>query len=98
MASITTQISAVSHSKAAAADESAASSPVAETAAPANNSAQAENEAAGRQYHETLSEIMQGFDMDLWLQQQQNQADLELYNGLYYRSDALVSLSSKHVC
>lgn len=73
-------------------------SPVAESAAPANNTAEAENEANGQQDHEMLSEIMQGFDMDPWFQKPRNQADLELYNGLYYMSDALVNLSSKKLC
>ena len=32
---------------------------------------------------------MQGYETGSWFQQQNNTADLELYNGLYYKQDAL---------
>ena len=87
LASITTRVSAVSRSKAAR--KSAVATPVAETAAPAHNTAEAENEVAAQQDQEMLSEIIEGYITDPWFQQDRNRADLELYNGLYYKGDAL---------
>ena len=33
---------------------------------------------------------VQGYDTDPWFQQEQHVAGLELYNGLFYKGDALV--------
>jgi len=52
--------------------------------------AEAENEAAQQQDQDMLSQIVQGYDSDPLLQQEQHIAELELYNGLFYKGDALV--------
>ena len=59
-------------------------------AAPANTNAEAENEAAQQQDQDMLSQIVQGYDTDPWFQQEHHVAGLELYNGLFYKGDALV--------
>ena len=56
----------------------------------ANTTAEAENKAAQQQDQDMLSQIVQGHDTDPWFQQEQHVAGLELYNGLFYKGDALV--------
>ena len=57
---------------------------------PANDNAEAENAVAEQQDLDMLSEIIQGYHTDPWFSNEHNRADLELYNGLYYKGDALV--------
>ena len=59
-------------------------------AEPANTTAEAENEASQQQDQDMLSQIVQGYGTDPWFQQEQHLAGLELYNGLFYKGDALV--------
>ena len=59
-------------------------------AGPANTTAEAENEAAQQQDQDMLSQMVQGYDTDPWFQQEHHLTGLELYNGLFYKGDALV--------
>ena len=54
------------------------------------SSVQAEKAAAEMQEQDLLCQIMQGYDSDPWFSKQSNLVDLELYNGLYYKGNALI--------
>ena len=51
---------------------------------------EAENRAARMKEQDMLSQIVQGYESDPWFKQESHTADLEVYNGLYYKDDALV--------
>ncbi len=50
----------------------------------------AENAAAASADQEMLSQILQGYSQDPWFSSVRNTAALDLYQGLYYKDDALV--------
>ena len=58
--------------------------------ATANADIQAQNAAAAEADADLLTQIMQGYTQDPWFERGSNTAWLDLYQGLYYRGDALV--------
>ena len=60
------------------------------SAAPAAADIDAENAAAAAADADLLSQLVQGYSADSWFASARNTADLDTYQGLYYRGDALV--------
>jgi len=56
----------------------------------ANSSTEAENDAAADDEHVLLSGIIQGYTTDPWFADTSHTAEVESWQGLYYKGDALV--------
>lgn len=56
-----------------------------------------ENATAADSNNEILSQIIQGYSSDPWFDSASNTAQLEIYQGFYYRGDALVVPKAHHL-
>ena len=84
----TPQLAAVSHSTATQQTSSQLAAVTHSTVADAD--IQAENAAAAQADNDLLTQIIPGYSQDPWFEKGSNTAWLDLYQGLYYRGDALV--------
>ena len=56
-----------------------------------------ENATTADSNNEMLSQIIQGYSSDPWFDSASNTAQLEIYQGFYYRGDALVVPKAHHL-